>query len=124
MGSKHFVEYGVYVVYGSVNAYFSEKTGFDEKDLEIVKESLLTLFENDASSARPEGSMAVKEVFWFTHSNKLGNVSSAKIRDLLQWKEPADVKEVQYSDYQITLNQDKLDEYKEKGLHLEILEGL
>jgi CRISPR/Cas system type I-B associated protein Csh2 (Cas7 group RAMP superfamily) len=51
-------------------------------------------------------------------------VSSAKIRDLLQWKEPADVKEVQYSDYQITLNQDKLDEYKEKGLHLEILEGL
>lgn len=84
----------------------------------------MTLFENDASSARPEGSMAVKEVFWFTHSNKLGNVSSAKIHDLLQWKEPDAFHGVQYSDYQVTLNQDKLDEYKEKGLHVEILEGL
>ncbi|HPR82186.1 MAG TPA: type I-C CRISPR-associated protein Cas7/Csd2 [Enterococcus sp.] len=124
MGSKHFVEHGVYVVYGSANAYFSEKTGFDEKDLEVVKESLVTLFENDASSARPEGSMAVKEVFWFTHSNKLGNVSSAKIRGLLQWEEPDAVQGVQYSDYQITLDQVKLDEYKEKGLRVEVLEGL
>ncbi|KAF1301091.1 type I-C CRISPR-associated protein Cas7/Csd2 [Candidatus Enterococcus willemsii] len=124
MGSKHFIEYGVYVFYGSVNVYFSEKTGFDEKDLDVLKESLLTLFENDSSSARPEGSMALKELFWCTHSNKLGNVSSAKIRDLLQWEQPNPDNEIGYSDYKITLDSEKLSEYEEKGLHVEFLEGL
>ncbi|WP_312251581.1 type I-C CRISPR-associated protein Cas7/Csd2, partial [Streptococcus parasuis] len=28
MGTKHFVDYGVYIVKGSINAYFAEKTGF------------------------------------------------------------------------------------------------
>lgn len=123
MGTKHFVEYGVYVVYGSANVYFSEKTGFDEKDLSVVKESLLTLFANDASSARPEGSMAIKELFWFTHSNKLGNVSSAKIHDLFEY-DKAPIEHSSYEDYKIELNQAKLNEYKEKGLTVEVLEGL
>ena len=61
MGTKHYVEYGVYVIYGSVNCFFAEKTGFDKDDLEALKESLRTLFINDSSSARPEGSMEVKE---------------------------------------------------------------
>jgi len=123
MGTKHFVEYGVYVVYGSANVYFSEKTGFDEKDLSVVKESLLTLFANDASSARPEGSMAIKELFWFTHSNKLGNVSSAKIHDLFEY-DKAPVEHTSYESYKIRLNEEKLNEYKEKGLTVEVLEGL
>jgi len=123
MGTKHFVEYGVYVVYGSANVFFSEKTGFSEEDLKVIKESLLTLFANDASSARPEGSMAVKELFWFTHSNKLGNVSSAKIHELLEY-DRSTMEHTNYEDYQIRLNQEKLAEYKDKGLQVEIIEGL
>ncbi len=83
MGSKHFVEYGVYMVNGSVNVYFSEKTGFNEKDLEVLKESIRTLFINDISSSRPDGSMQVKDIYWFIHSSKIGNVSSGKIKDLI-----------------------------------------
>lgn len=45
-------------------SFFSEKTGFNEEDLAVVKNSLLSLFANDASSARPEGSMEVKELFF------------------------------------------------------------
>ncbi|MCF1615247.1 type I-C CRISPR-associated protein Cas7/Csd2 [Tetragenococcus koreensis] len=122
MGTKHFVEYGVYVVYGSANVFFSEKTGFNEDDLAVIKESLLSLFANDVSSARPEGSMAIKELFWFTHSNKLGNVSSAKIHDLLEYDVSSEHEN--YGDYQIGLNQEKLAEYKDKGLQVEIIEGL
>ncbi|AYW46548.1 type I-C CRISPR-associated protein Cas7/Csd2 [Tetragenococcus koreensis] len=122
MGTKHFVEYGVYVVYGSANVFFSEKTGFNEDDLAVIKESLLSLFANDVSSARPEGSMAIKELFWFTHSNKLGNVSSAKIHDLLEYDVSSEHEN--YEDYQIGLNQEKLAEYKDKGLQVEIIEGL
>ncbi|SUO86797.1 putative cytoplasmic protein [Streptococcus uberis] len=57
MGTKHFVDYGIYVFKGSINAHFAEKTGFSQEDAEVMKEALVSLFENDASSARPEGSM-------------------------------------------------------------------
>lgn len=121
MGTKHFVDYGVYIVKGSINAYFAEKTGFTAEDAEVLKETLITLFENDASSARPEGSMRVREVFWFTHSNKLGNVSSARIFDLLEFdKEKQD--KSSYEEYAIGLKQKELAEFQAKGLKVEILE--
>ena len=123
MGTKHFVDYGVYIVKGSINAYFAEKTGFTAEDAEVLKETLITLFENDASSARPEGSMRVREVFWFTHSNKLGNVSSARVFDLLEFdKEKQD--KSSYEEYAIGLKQKELAEFQAKGLKVEILEGL
>lgn len=123
MGTKHFVDYGVYVIKGSINAHFAEKTGFSEKDAEVIKQALVSLFENDASSARPEGSMRVREVFWFTHSSKLGNVSSARVYDLLVADKTKQDKS-SYEDYAIRLDQEKLAEYQAKGLEVEILEGL
>lgn len=123
MGTKHFVDYGIYVIKGSINAYFAEKTGFDLDDVAVIKDALTSLFENDASAARPEGSMRVQEIFWFTHSNKLGNVSSARIYDLLEYDKQNKNKD-SYQDYKITLNKEKLLDYQAKGLTLEILEGL
>ena len=123
MGTKHFVDYGVYVIKGSINAYFAEKTGFSAEDAAVIKEALVSLFENDASSARPEGSMRVREVFWFTHSNKLGNVSSARIFDLLEFDKEKQDKD-SYEDYAIHLHQEKLSAYEDKGLKVEIVEGL
>ena len=123
MGTKHFVDYGVYVIKGSINPNFAEKTGFSNEDAEVVKEVLVSLFENDASSARPEGSMRVREVFWFTHSNKLGNVSSARVFDLIEFDKEKQDKD-NYDDYRIHLNQEKLAEYEAKGLKVDIIEGL
>lgn len=123
MGTKHFVDYGVYVIKGSINPNFAEKTGFSAEDATVIKEALVSLFENDASSARPEGSMRVREVFWFTHSNKLGNVSSARVFDLLEFDKVKQDKD-NYEDYGIHLNQEKLAEYEVKGLKVDILEGL
>ena len=123
MGTKHFVDYGVYVIKGSINPNFAEKTGFSNEDAEVIKEVLVSLFENDASSARPEGSMRVREVVWFTHSNKLGNVSSARVFDLIEFDKEKQDKD-SYDDYRIHLNQEKLAEYEAKGLKVDILEGL
>ena len=125
MGSKNFIDYGVYLVQGSVNSFYSERTGFDEKDLEILKEALRTLFINDVSSARPDGSMEIKEIYWFTHSNKLGNVSSAKIKQLVNYDE-LDINNTNpsYEDYNFRLDEEKLNEYKDKGLTLEIIDGI
>lgn len=123
MGMKYFVDYGVYILKGSINAYFAEKTGFSQEDAEVIKEALVSLFENDASSARPEGSMRVREVFWFEHSTKLGNVSSARVFDLLTYDKDS-LDKASYEDYQIGLNQELLATYQEKGLKVKVLEGL
>lgn len=123
MGMKYFVDYGVYLLKGSINPNFAEKTGFSTEDVEVIKQALVSLFENDASSARPEGSMRVREVFWFTHSNKLGNISSARVFDLFEFDKDNQEKNT-YEDYGIHLNQEKLAEYENKVLKVEILEGL
>ena len=53
MGMKHFVRFGLYKIKGSINVQLAEKTGFTEKDADILKECLRTLIVNDASTARP-----------------------------------------------------------------------
>lgn len=79
MGTKHFVRFGLYKIKGSINVQLAEKTGFTEEDAETIKECLRTLFINDASSARPDGSMEVVKLFWWKHNCKDGQYSSAKV---------------------------------------------
>ncbi|MBS6610794.1 MULTISPECIES: type I-C CRISPR-associated protein Cas7/Csd2 [Peptoniphilus] len=125
MGTKHFVDYGIYVVNGSVNSYFAEKTGFNENDIETLKECIKTLFINDISSARPDGSMEVKDIFWFNHSSKVGDVSSGKIKELLRYDLPdAETLKPKYENYNIRLDEEKLKEYEENGIRLEYIKGI
>lgn len=79
MGMKHRVDKGVYAFYGSMNPQLAERTGFSDSDAGVLKDILPRLFENDASSARPEGSMAVLTVFWWQHNCKAGQYSSARV---------------------------------------------
>jgi CRISPR-associated protein Csd2 len=83
MGMKHRVDKAVYVTYGSMNPQLSERTGFNQDDANVIKEVLPRLFEGDASSARPEGSMAVEKVIWWEHNCKSGQYSSAKVHRAL-----------------------------------------
>lgn len=84
MGMKHRVDFGVYVFYGSINPQLAEKTGFSEEDSEKVKQAICTLFENDCSSARPDGSMEIQKVCWWKHNCKSGQYSSAKVHNCLK----------------------------------------
>ncbi len=79
MGMKHRVDRGIYVFYGSMNPQLAVKTGFSDEDAATIKAVLPQLFENDASSARPEGSMEVLKVVWWQHNSASGQVSSAKV---------------------------------------------
>lgn len=79
MGMKHRVHRGVYVTYGSINPQLAERTGFSEADAAVIKSVLPKLFENDASSARPDGSMEVLKVIWWQQKGKSGQHSSAKV---------------------------------------------
>lgn len=84
MGMKHRVDHGVYVFYGSMNPQLAINTGFSDADAQLIKETLTTLFRNDASSARPEGSMEVYKVYWWEHNSQNGQYSSAKVHRLLE----------------------------------------
>jgi len=86
MGMKHRVDHGVYVFYGSMNPQLASKTGFSDEDAQAIKEALRTLFRNDASSARPEGSMEVFKVYWWEHNNPNGQYSSAKVHNAVRSK--------------------------------------
>jgi CRISPR-associated protein Csd2 len=84
MGMKHRVDSGTYVFYGSMNPQLAERTGFSDEDAKKIKIALPRLFENDASSARPEGSMEVLKVVWWQHDSKAGQYSSAKVHETLK----------------------------------------
>lgn len=104
MGMKHRVDFGVYVFYGSINTQLAEKTGFTYEDAEKIRESLRTLFENDTSSARPDGSMEVHQLYWWEHSSKMGQYSSAKVHRSLKIELKPDVAEAKsYDDYNYTV---------------------
>jgi len=117
MGMKHRVDHGVYVFYGSMNPQLATKTFFSDEDAEAIKEAIRTLFVNDASSARPEGSMEVYRLFWWKHSNPNGQYSSAKVHRLLNVKIKDGIDEPKsIDDYQIELAE-------LPGLECEIIEG-
>lgn len=84
MGMKHRIDRGIYTFYGSMNPQLAVKTGFSDEDAKAIKAVLPRLFENDASSARPEGSMEVLKVVWWEHNCPSGQCSSAKVHRSLQ----------------------------------------
>lgn len=117
MGTKHRVDFALYVFHGSINCQLAEKTGFTEEDAEKIKLALETLFENDCSSARPEGSMEVRRVYWYKHDSKTPKYSSARVHRLLEidLKEGID-RPRRFEDYDIKLG-------TLEGLTPEIFEG-
>ncbi len=118
MGSKHMVEFGLYLIKGSINVQLAEKTGFSDEDSDKIKESLRTLFINDCSAARPDGSMEVLKLYWWKHNNKIGQYSSAKVHKSLkvELKENVDYPS-STDDYEIALTE-------LKGLVPEIIDGI
>ena len=104
MGMKHFVRFGVYLLKGSINEQLAEKTGFSREDANVIKECLRTLFINDASSARPDGSMEVKRVYWWEHNCKDGQYSSAKVHRSVKIEPKEDVQIPEcFEDYNVII---------------------
>ena len=118
MGTKCFVRFGLYKIKGAINVQLAEKTGFSQEDAAVVEECLRTLFVNDASAARPEGSMEVVKLFWWEHNCKEGQYSSAKVHRSVHVtpKNPEGIPTC-VDDYEITL--DEL-----PGLVPEIIDGV
>lgn len=116
MGIKHKIFSALYTIKGSINHQLAEKTGFSDEDAEKIKESLRTLFVNDSSSARPDGSMEVCKVYWWKHNCPMGQYSSAKVHRLIKITAKTDDPK-EFEDYDVQV--DSLPD-----LQLEEIEGI
>ncbi len=120
MGMKHRVDKGIYVTYGAINTQLASKTGFSDADAEKIKAALRSLFVNDVSSARPEGSMEVVKVIWWKHNSPCGQYSSAKVhgtlRELLEEKKDGTYDSNKLKEKLAGLVPQELDELEGSGL--------
>ena len=84
MGNRYKVDGAVYVLKGSISAELAQRTGFSEEDAEALKNAIMTMFDGDESAARPAGSMAVEELYWFVHNSKLGQYPVKTVHNSVQ----------------------------------------
>jgi len=82
IGKKTFVPYGLYRTEGYISAYFSEDTGFNESDLDLLWEALLNMYDHDHSASR--GKMNARKLIVFKHESPLGNAPAHKLFDLVR----------------------------------------
>ena len=112
MGRKYIVPYGRYRCEGYISANLARKTtGFSEKDLELLWEAILNLFEHDHSAAR--GKMAVRELIIFKHDSELGCAPAHKLFDTVKVTRthPEDITPARsYQDYVVTVDEAALPE--------------
>ena len=106
MGRKNIVPYALYRAEGYISANLARKvTGFSEEDLELLWESIITMFEIDHSAAR--GKMAVRELIVFKHSKELGDCPAYKLFDAVEVKKNEDViYPRQYKDYSVAIHEE------------------
>ena len=108
MGRKYIVPYALYRCEGYISANLARKTtGFSEKDLSLLWEAILNMFENDHAAGR--GKMAVRELIVFKHDSELGNAPAHKLFDLVKVEKKADVTAPRaYADYTVAVNEEQL----------------
>lgn len=71
MGRKNTIPYGLYVAHGFVSAHLANQTGFNQDDLDLLWDALVSMFEHDRSAAR--GLMSTRKLVIFKHDSALGN---------------------------------------------------
>ena len=107
MGRKYIVPYGLYRCEGYISANLARKvTGFSEKDLELLWQAILNMFENDHSAAR--GKMAVRELIVFRHDSELGCAPAWKLFETVRVarKDPKDpIPARAYHDYIVSVDE-------------------
>jgi len=80
MGRKYTIPYGLYMAHGFISAAFAKQTGFNEKDLELLWEALVNMFDQDRSAAR--GEMSPRAIVVFKHDSYLGNAPANRLFEM------------------------------------------
>lgn len=91
MGCRFVVDKGVYVFWGTMYPRMAEKNGFSNADSEKVFKAIKTVFANDASAARPAGSMWIQDFKSFEHTTKDGDFSMHDLKQKISFDEKGNI---------------------------------
>lgn len=119
MGRKQLIPYGLYEARGFISANLANETGFDEEDLAILWEAILSMYEHDRSASK--GEMAVvTPLILFRHVGTdsdadqrkrqamLGCAPAHKLFELVHVAKKAEVEYPRcYQDYACSIDLDK-----------------
>lgn len=83
MGMKHEVKFGLYRFDASVSVLQSKKNGFTEEDFDLLINAITRMFDEDASCARPAGSMWVEKL-WVLEGT---NVNPRELKNMVTVKQ-------------------------------------
>lgn len=110
MGKKYTIPYGLYRCEGYISAKLAETvTGFSEKDLDLLWEALMNMFEFDHSAAR--GEMSCRKLIIFKHDSDLGNAPAYKLFDLVKVQRKPDVQVARkFEDYDFSVDMNAIPE--------------
>lgn len=112
MGRKSVIPYGLYRAEGYVSAALANKlTDLTEKDVDILWEAIINMFEHDHSAAR--GKMCMRKLYVFRHNTVLGNSPSHVLFDKIQVSLKKEQPPRAFEDYEI-----KVDERMPEGVVL------
>ncbi len=107
MGRKFTVPYGLYLGHGFISAHLAQQTGFGNDDLDLLFQSLESMFEHDRAAAR--GEMIARGLYIFKHDSKLGNAPAHNLFDRVSVKLKPDVAVPRaFSDYTVQINDQDL----------------
>lgn len=86
MGLRYQIDHGAYVFRGSMYPQLASLTGFTQEDALAIKKAMTFMFLNDATSARPSGSIYIDKLYWWEHNCPSGQYSPAKVFRTIKFK--------------------------------------
>lgn len=127
MGRKQLIPYGLYEARGFVSANLAEETGFDDKDLKILFEAILNMYEHDRSASKGEMSV-ITPLIIFKHvgtdsdlnqrkrQSKLGCAPAHKLFELVSVSRKSGIEFARnYTDYDFSIKTDSVPNGVEVG---------
>jgi CRISPR-associated protein Csd2 len=107
MGRKNLIPYGLYCCQGYISAHLARETGFNDADLELLRQSLTQMFDHDRSASR--GTMAPQKLIVFKHDSALGNAPAHKLFERVTVQRKSGVPVARsFSDYDFAVNEANL----------------
>lgn len=82
MGRKSTVPYALYRAHGFVNPHLAVDTGFTYRDLSLLFEALVNMFEADRSASH--GMMTTRGIYLFEHESPLGNAPAHELLERIR----------------------------------------
>lgn len=103
MGNKWTIPYGLYQATLSYSAARGVQTGVTERDLELLYQCLINMFDHTSSAAR--ASMAARSLVVFTHSDAFGRAPMHALVDRVSVTKSAEVDVPRkFTDYAVALD--------------------